>query len=48
MFEKVIGNPKVQQIFAEVAKKGIEKAVEWTKEKLYSLDKPSQKIFLKT
>ncbi len=43
MFEKVICHPKTQQIFAEVAQKGIEKAVEWTKEKLDSLDKPVAK-----
>ena len=39
----ILGHPKTQQIFAEVAKKGIEKAVEWTKEKLDSLDKPIAK-----
>ena len=43
MFEKVICHPKTQQIFVEIAQKGIKKAVEWTKEKLDSLDRPVAK-----
>jgi hypothetical protein len=43
MFEKILSHPKTQEIFSEVAKKGIEKTVAWTKEKIDSLDKPVAK-----
>ena len=43
MWERLLGNPKVEHLLVEGAKKGIEKTVEWAKEKIDALDKPVAK-----